>query len=152
MLTHRIDMPEHAQELTGYLKLLTVRNPYTRLLSIWQWQMFLEASIHGMARCSFPDWFEQQPRGFMSIRSTITNELLEQVTNIIHLEHWAEDVQALPFTPDLVDKPRNRHASNYSKRDRIAYYTPGLLRRVADEYEADFVIGGYDPDAEFPIV
>jgi hypothetical protein len=145
-VTHAIHLPE-TEGYGGYHKILLVRNPYRRMLSLWKWQQDIRQIPESM---QFTEFMAQRPsKSWMSVADMISHELLEEVTAIIHLETWNFDVESLPFVQGEVPFYRNKYRSSYAKRDKIAYYTPGLLNEVAEYYCSDFQIGGYDSDKEF---
>lgn len=139
-VTHSMQIPP---QLDDYRVLLLVRNPYTRMLSIWKWQN----KILGRAD-SFAAFYARIRPGWLSLGVAIDCEMLRRVTNIIHLETWVEDIEAANLGVPYPGAGAHRCASVYLS-EKMCYYTPGLLRRVAEDYAEDFVIGGYDPDAAF---
>ena len=152
--THAITVPQHCRE---YQPLLLVRNPYSRLLSLWRWQMQLRREGRQTLRHpqGFKEFYNSVAPGYMAIWPMLDKlgsdrmRLVGRSTRL-HLETLREDIDRLPFVAEQQYLwPENRYASKYDRPHKISYYTPGLLRRVAKDYAQDFMLGGYDPDAEF---
>ena len=90
-----------------YDVVLTVRNPYRRVLSMWAWQ-----NIINKEKLEWDEWMDKRFHPNFS-RFVISKELgrdLERVTHLVKLESIYKDIQAIPCFPENFD-----WAPNYFK-------------------------------------
>ena len=157
----RIEEPYHEVpgRCLGYNKgpvICTARNPYSRLVSWWnhvrrpetipanptarRLERQKKAARMGFAR------FIQVEKG----RLTTAKQLLRglEVTHWVHLENFVHDIRKLPLPGMKKAKVPHKHNSKYGDWRKLYRDQPELIQWVKENYEDDFVMGGYS--MEFP--
>jgi hypothetical protein len=122
---------------------LNVRNPFTRVRSIYRWMK--EINKIQFEEVSFQDFFvHRQPVYFNTITDHI-NRKVDRIDHIIHLECIGDDLEAIGWQrPEF----KNNYHMQDDGIDDLDAYTPKLIDYVVEHYKDDFENFGYSTDPE----
>jgi len=128
-----------------YSVVLAVRNPYTRVLSCWAWARIIKQVRNDLP---FDEFVYKYSIAWARQLTDYLGPNRRYVNHLIHLERCQEDILNLPFCDRKIDFPGNGYKSDYRKSGKNwkEYYTTGTRRFVAQNWDGDFELGGYDPE------
>ncbi len=150
---HRITSAIALASAQDYHFFITVRNPFTRIVSCWryiqarkQWSTMVHQVMHeqlsGVSFRNFvlnTDW-SARPLADMLRPQADYRTAMPVCHQIIRLEDFERGVRALPFLPDDQVVPFE-NSTNSNLLDK--HYGLQVARRVADFYRDDFIAFGY---------
>jgi hypothetical protein len=141
----------HSREIPagtdGYLRIASVRNPFSRMVSFWSHVIHtphnqFHADCREMPFAEFVLWITRKRRHSCQVR--FLEGFFPQ--HILRLESLADDLARLPFVHSIDDLPQ--YNRGYYQGDWQRFYTPELIEHVRQFAAADFDAFGYSP--EFP--
>lgn len=146
---HKFGLPDN------YPAAITVRNPYTRLWSLFQHRLHLYTDLeknHTPDNKTLCNWFGKflsriSRRAEYWTRIDVqpcAKWMCDQVQHVIHFENFANDVRNVyGFDIDSFDHVYNRGAVN-NVADVVQFYTQAHLDTVNLISEKDFAMFGYE--------
>lgn len=140
------EVPTHPirskREFPDYRAVLTVRNPYRRVLSIWAWRNIVSKDY-----ISWDDWMDNSYHPRYS-RFCISKELGRNVTDVdylVRLEENQKDIAAIPGFPSDFDWPPNTYQSEELEGlDLNSTFCPRHEKKIWRYYKKDFNNFGYE--------
>lgn len=129
------------KEYEYYTTFVTVRNPYSRFLSIYNFY-----APEGMGVWEFirnpRNRFKKMPIAKLLAQRPIPGSLRVRIDYVLKVESLKEDFSNLPFVMREYDIPKY----NLNTNKRITSYTPSIAAWVRNHYRKDFERFGYDPN------
>ncbi len=139
--THPIGYGCHGA-YSDYKAVLTVRNPYMRVLSIWAWRNLISKE-----RVSWDDWMDNHYHPQFS-RFCISKELgsyLEKVDYLVKLEENRDNISVIPSFPSDFDWPENYYRSKeLDGLDLKSTFCRKHEKKIWRYYKKDFKNFGYE--------
>lgn len=133
--------PEVPLEADGFKVLLTVRNPYDRLVSLWLHKARLER-YHGDGGESFAHFCGRLVRGEVQswLWKTTIGELVgaQKIDGVLHVESLAEDLGKQGLAVESLPRRNCEWRKPWAE-----YYTPELLEQVKPWAAEDAEKWGY---------
>jgi len=148
---HAAEVPEGCE---NYLRWTCVRNPYSRLVSLWQFSnVNLELVPHGRA-ITLPEYLnwisalpDDTPHCFWSWPMTRYLRWVLPVDRVLRLETLAHDIRSLAFVPPDAAVP---HVNDFfhthggkSYGSMTDHVTPEIEAQIWEMFRADFEVFGY---------
>lgn len=122
----------YLEELKDYFAFVSVRNPFSRLISAYNYSSRPDESLHDWMQGITPDPIAE---------SLFFNGRSLRIDAIIRMESLQEDFNRLPFVKEKVVLP----FLNMVKKSKIRSLPRVAMNFVRKRYYYDFKIFGYDP-------
>lgn len=149
---HTINIPSRCK---NYYKFMTVRNPYSRLVSAW-WstvkrpKMLKTDRYHWIKKANGNTDFESILKAYIKYGDTyLLNHAIKQsayfnvgVDKVLRFEYLEKDFNTLPF----IKPPTKIPLKNQTYRDRepfYKYHSNTTIKLINEYYSQDFKIGNY---------